>query len=114
MPSNSSYSKHFNTSSGEIQQHKACKEGYLAKTLDRLLVNHYWTITVSEEAGIYALVAMIEAWLIDWIHTRLKIPMEKVLICQDTSAYGLSSMKAVRLQSHPYKIWCGFSALSLL
>ena len=86
------------TSSGKIQ-HKACKEGYLAKTLEVVGESLLDKSPVSEEAGnSRAELVMIEAWLIDWIHTRLKIPMERIDMSKHISAYGLSSMKAVRLQ----------------
>jgi hypothetical protein len=40
----------------------------------------------------------LQAWLIAWIHTMLKIPTERIDLAKPISAFGLSSMKAVRLQ----------------
>jgi acyl-CoA synthetase (AMP-forming)/AMP-acid ligase II len=86
------------TSSGKIQ-HKACKEGFLAKTLEVVGESLLESQPVSEGTGkSTAELVMIQAWLIDWIHTRLKIPMERIDMSKHISAFGLSSMKAVRLQ----------------
>jgi acyl-CoA synthetase (AMP-forming)/AMP-acid ligase II len=86
------------TSSGKIQ-HKACKEGFLSKTLEVVGESVLEEAPpATEVAGNSAELVMIQAWLIDWIHTRLKIPVERIDLSKHISAYGLSSMKAVRLQ----------------
>jgi acyl-CoA synthetase (AMP-forming)/AMP-acid ligase II len=85
------------TSSGKIQ-HKACKQGFLAKTLEVVGESVLENSTAAEATGNSAELVKIQAWLIDWIHTRLKIPMERIDMSKQISAYGLSSMKAVKLQ----------------
>jgi acyl carrier protein len=85
------------TSSGKIQR-KACKEAFVLKKLDVVgeLVPEQAPDT--EKTGNSAELIMIHAWLIDWIHTRLKIPMERIDMSRHISSFGLSSMKAIRLQ----------------
>jgi acyl-CoA synthetase (AMP-forming)/AMP-acid ligase II/acyl carrier protein len=85
------------TSSGKIQ-HKACKEGFLAKTLEVVGESVLDNSPAAKATGNSAGLVMIQAWLIDWIHIRLKIPVERIDMSKHISAFGLSSMKAVRLQ----------------
>ena len=86
------------TSSGKIQR-KACKEGFIHKTLEVVGESILDKMPVPEDTGIASAdLVTIQAWLIAWIHTRLKIPIERIDLAKPISAFGLSSMKAVRLQ----------------
>jgi acyl-CoA synthetase (AMP-forming)/AMP-acid ligase II len=86
------------TSSGKIQ-HKACKEGFIHKTLEVVGESVLDEMIPSEEptaAG--ANMVSIEVWLIAWIHTKLKISIERIDSSRSITSYGLTSMKAVQLQ----------------
>ena len=88
----------FKTSSGKIQR-KACKEGFLKKSLE--VVGESISELLPDNGGpgdTTAYLVTIQAWLIAWIHTQLKIPMERIDMAKPITAFGLSSMKAVRLQ----------------
>jgi len=88
----------FKTSSGKTQR-KACKEGFLQKTLEVVGESVLEKLPQPAETNItLADLVTIQAWLVAWIHTRLKIPIERIDMSKPIAAYGLSSMKAVRLQ----------------
>jgi len=88
----------FKTSSGKIQ-HKACKEGFLLKSLEvvgeSVLEDSPKCLETNDTSSD---LVTIQAWLVAWIHTRLKISLERIDMAKPISAYGLSSMKAIRLQ----------------
>ncbi len=86
------------TSSGKIQR-KACREAFLEKKLDVLGESVLETRFHEEEpdAGTTDLVSL-EAWLMTWIHEKLKIPLSRVDVSRPITAYGLTSMKAIALQ----------------
>jgi len=88
----------FKTSSGKTQ-HKACKEGFLQKTLEVVgeSILEYLPEPAEDTITTADLVS-IQAWLVAWIHIRLKIPLERIDMAKPIAAYGLSSMKAVQLQ----------------
>jgi acyl-CoA synthetase (AMP-forming)/AMP-acid ligase II/acyl carrier protein len=86
------------TSSGKIQR-KACKEAFLNKTLEVvgesiLDQSENEEISRSESVDLVTL----HAWVIAWIHAKLKIPIERINMDRPITAYGLTSMKAVQLQ----------------
>jgi acyl-CoA synthetase (AMP-forming)/AMP-acid ligase II len=86
------------TSSGKIQR-KACREGFLNRTLEVVGESfsehsHSEAHTESSSTDVVA----IQAWLMTWIHVKLKIPLEKIDLSKPIVVYGLSSMKAVQLQ----------------
>jgi hypothetical protein len=88
----------FKTSSGKIQR-KACKEAFLQKKLDVvgesfLGIQFHADETVTKA---YTLVGL-EAWLLMWIHEKLKIPLDRLDPTRPVTAYGLTSMKAIALQ----------------
>jgi acyl-CoA synthetase (AMP-forming)/AMP-acid ligase II/acyl carrier protein len=86
------------TSSGKIQR-KACRDGFLNKTL--LVVGESINESASEatETGNEKPdITSLQAWLIAWIHIHLKIPFERIDQSKSISVYGLNSMKAVQLQ----------------
>lgn len=86
------------TSSGKIQR-KACKEGFLHKTLESVgesILDESPLAENSENNSVE--LADIQAWLIVWIHTKLKIAIERIDISKPITAFGLTSMKAVQLQ----------------
>jgi acyl-CoA synthetase (AMP-forming)/AMP-acid ligase II len=88
----------FKTSSGKIQR-KACRQAFLDNKLE--IVGESLSEPQSKENMLDAentdLVAL-RAWLMVWIHTYLKIPLEKIDLAKPILVYGLSSMKAVQLQ----------------
>lgn len=86
------------TSSGKIQR-KACREALLNKTLE-IVGESFLELTgghVETEHAKTDLVAL-QAWIMVWIHAKLKIPLEKIDLSKPILVYGLSSMKAVQLQ----------------
>ncbi len=86
------------TSSGKIQR-RACREAYLSNTLE-VVGESTLDGTCDEEAETNSgadLVA-IQAWLMTWIHLKLKIKLEKIDFSKPIVVYGLNSMKAVQLQ----------------
>jgi acyl carrier protein len=86
------------TSSGKIQR-KACKEAYLGKTLEVVGESFMNTSQPSSDGeNTPADLITIQAWLMTWIHTRLKIPLERIDFSKPITVYGLSSMKAIQLQ----------------
>jgi acyl-CoA synthetase (AMP-forming)/AMP-acid ligase II len=86
------------TSSGKIQ-HKACREGFLRKSLEVVGESILEKIQIPDDTSVAeADLVTMQAWLIAWIHTRLKIPIERIDLGKPIAAFGLSSMKAVRLQ----------------
>lgn len=86
------------TSSGKIQR-KACKEAFLQKKLDVVGESLLGFQFHADEAAVAAdnLVGL-EAWLMTWIHEKLKIPLIYLDPARPITAYGLSSMKAISLQ----------------
>jgi len=86
------------TSSGKIQR-KACRDGFLSKTL--LVVGESINESASEvtkSGNEKPDITSLQAWLIAWIHIHLKIPFERIDQSKSISVYGLNSMKAVQLQ----------------
>lgn len=84
------------TSSGKIQR-KACKEGYLNKTLEVVGESLAESPLGNNKTTQVDLVA-IQAWLMVWIHLKLNVALEKIDTGRMISAYGLNSLKAVQLQ----------------
>jgi acyl-CoA synthetase (AMP-forming)/AMP-acid ligase II/acyl carrier protein len=86
------------TSSGKIQR-KACKEAFLGKKLDVVGESLLGIQFHADEAVVASpnLVGL-EAWLMTWIHEKLKIPLIHLDPAKPITAYGLSSMKAISLQ----------------
>ncbi len=87
------------TSSGKIQRH-ACKEGYLAGTLD-VIAEWQRSMEASEfpdqqspavNPGAHA----IQSWLVDRIARRLRIPPEDLDPREPLARYGLDSLTAVQ------------------
>jgi len=86
------------TSSGKIQR-KACREGFLNKTLQVVGESINESAAAGAEAGNEKPdITSLQAWLIAWIHIHLKIPFERIDQSKSISVYGLNSMKAVQLQ----------------
>jgi hypothetical protein len=86
------------TSSGKIQR-KACREAFLKKTLE--VVGESFLEKMGspvDEATMMADLVTLQAWLITWIHTRLKISLDRIELSKPITVYGLSSMKAIQLQ----------------
>jgi acyl-CoA synthetase (AMP-forming)/AMP-acid ligase II len=86
------------TSSGKIQR-KACREGFILNTLESVGESILDEMNTSEEISSSAAdLVSIQAWLIAWIHLKLKISIERIDPNKPITAYGLTSMKAVQLQ----------------
>ncbi|NTV84959.1 MAG: AMP-binding protein, partial [Bacteroidales bacterium] len=87
------------TSSGKIQR-KACKEAFLNKTLEMVGESFLDNSDKEEEYENTAVADLvsIQAWIIAWIHTKLKISIERIDLSRPITAYGLTSIKAVQLQ----------------
>jgi acyl-CoA synthetase (AMP-forming)/AMP-acid ligase II len=86
------------TSSGKIQR-KACREGYIHNTLESVGESILYEMNTSEETSPAATdIVSIQAWLMAWIHTRLKISIERIDPGRPITSFGLTSMKAVQLQ----------------
>lgn len=86
------------TSSGKIQR-KACREAFLKKTLEVLGESYLQQMgSPVEEATVNADLVTLQAWLIAWIHSRLKISLNRIELSKPITVYGLSSMKAIQLQ----------------
>jgi acyl-CoA synthetase (AMP-forming)/AMP-acid ligase II len=86
------------TSSGKIQR-KACKEGFLNNTLESVgesILEESPQDQVNE-VDMTDLVTL-QAWIMAWIHMKLKISLERIDPSKPITAYGLTSMKAVQLQ----------------
>ncbi len=84
------------TSSGKIQR-KACKEGFLNKSLEVVGESLAENQTGGNNTALVDLVA-IQAWLMVWIHLKLNVDLEKIDKGRMISAYGLNSLKAIQLQ----------------
>jgi acyl-CoA synthetase (AMP-forming)/AMP-acid ligase II len=86
------------TSSGKIQR-RACKEAFLRKDLDvvgeSLLGTQFHALEPAANIGD---LLGLEAWLLTWIHEKLKIPLVHLDPSRPITAYGLTSMKAIGLQ----------------
>ncbi|HOX78324.1 MAG TPA: AMP-binding protein [Bacteroidales bacterium] len=86
------------TSSGKIQR-RACMEAFLNKTLDVVgesyLESQYHT---DEPDDTTVDIVRLEAWLMSWIHEKLKVPLNRIDASRPITAYGLTSMKAIVLQ----------------
>ena len=86
------------TSSGKIQR-KACKEGFLDKSLQKVGESILEVSTSTDAHPVKAIdLPSLQAWLMAWLHIHLKIPFEKIDASKPISVYGLNSMKAVQLQ----------------
>ena len=88
----------FKTSSGKIQRN-ACREAFINKTLDIVGESVFKILSSGEESNAENpdLIA-IQAWIMTWIHLKLKIPLERIDLAKPIIVYGLSSMKAISLQ----------------
>jgi len=86
------------TSSGKIQR-KACREAFLQKKLEILGESTLEAEFHSEEnSETKVSLVNLEAWLMSWIHDRLKVPLQRIDTTRPITAYGLTSMKAIALQ----------------
>ncbi|MDX9905778.1 MAG: AMP-binding protein [Bacteroidales bacterium] len=86
------------TSSGKIQR-KACREAFLQRKLDSLgesVLEMQFHEDQPEPTSVD--IVNLEAWLMTWIHEKLKIPLNRIDLARPITAYGLTSMKAVALQ----------------
>jgi acyl-CoA synthetase (AMP-forming)/AMP-acid ligase II len=86
------------TSSGKIQR-KACKEGFIQNTLESVgesILDKSPSIPASKNDAVE--MVNIQAWVISWIHIKLKISLDRIDLSRPITAYGLTSMKAVQLQ----------------
>ena len=86
------------TSSGKLQR-RAIKESFLNKSLE-IIGESYLEGYFHEHEQPTAETALIniEAWLMTWIHEKLKIPLNRIDTDRPITAYGLTSMKAISLQ----------------
>ncbi|MDX9905775.1 MAG: AMP-binding protein [Bacteroidales bacterium] len=86
------------TSSGKIQR-KACQRAFLSHSLEVVGESFLTDYKEDNDKSISPpdLVA-IRAWLMTWIHLKLKIRLEKIDLSKPITVYGLNSMKAVQLQ----------------
>ena len=86
------------TSSGKIQR-KACKKGFLEKSLQIVGESVAKPLADSSlaEPSTPSLTSL-QAWLMAWIHINLKVPFDRIDLLKPISIYGLNSMKAVQLQ----------------
>jgi acyl-CoA synthetase (AMP-forming)/AMP-acid ligase II len=86
------------TSSGKIQR-KACKEAFLQKKLD-VVGESFLEIKFHEDEHADTTIDLVtlEAWMMTWIHGKLKIPLNRIDSTRPITAYGLTSMKAIALQ----------------
>lgn len=84
------------TSSGKIQR-KACKQGYLDKTLDVIGISVMEDHT-STEAKMGIDLTTIQAWLMVWIHLKLGVAFDRIDTGKSIAIYGINSIKAVQLQ----------------
>jgi acyl-CoA synthetase (AMP-forming)/AMP-acid ligase II len=88
----------FKTSSGKIQR-KACREGFLEKSLEVVgesILDYTGPVEVKSEYAVD--MVDLQAWLMSWMHIRLKVPMERIDLSKPITAHGLNSLKAVQLQ----------------
>lgn len=99
------------TSSGKIQR-KACKQGFLGKTLDIVgasyatdspstaLPDNSGTASAKSADNSPDVDALegIQSWLIAWVHSKLNIAPERIDIQKYLTLYGLNSLKAIQLQ----------------
>lgn len=85
------------TSSGKIQR-KACRSGFLEKTLQVAGESFLSETTQPEVPGQNLDITTLQAWLMAWIHINLKVPFDRIDLLKPISVYGLNSMKAVQLQ----------------
>lgn len=86
------------TSSGKIQR-KACREGFLEKSLQVVGESIYENLPVASDQGNSSFdLTSLQAWLLAWIHIHLKIPFERIDLSKSIAVYGLNSMKALQLQ----------------
>lgn len=87
------------TSSGKIQR-RACKEAFLRNELDVVGESVLKATTREREAAAPSSdLVSLQAWLLAWIHSQLKVPIEQIDSSRPITAYGLNSMKAVQLQN---------------
>jgi acyl-CoA synthetase (AMP-forming)/AMP-acid ligase II len=86
------------TSSGKIQR-RACKEAFIQRKLE--VIGESFLESQSheqEQKSTAADLVSLEAWLMTWIHEKLRTPMTKLDPARPITAYGLNSMKAIALQ----------------
>lgn len=86
------------TSSGKLQR-RAIKEAFLTKTLDIVgesILTEYYSEEEFEHPGTD--LVSLEAWIMTWIHEKLKVPLNRIDASRPITAYGLTSMKAISLQ----------------
>ncbi len=87
------------TSSGKIQR-RACKAAFLRNELDVVGESVLKETTREREAVASSSdLVSLQAWLLAWIHSQLKVPIELIDSSRPITAYGLNSMKAVQLQN---------------
>lgn len=86
------------TSSGKIQR-KACKQGFIEKSLQVVGESVWEAAPVEAVSGSTAPdLTSLQAWLMAWIHVNLKVPFDKIDLSKQIASFGLNSMKAVQLQ----------------
>jgi acyl-CoA synthetase (AMP-forming)/AMP-acid ligase II len=88
------------TSSGKIQR-KACREAFLNKSLEVVGESILEEEKNENERSVKETafdLTIIQAWLMTWIHIKLKISLERIDLSKPLVVYGLNSMKAIRLQ----------------
>jgi acyl-CoA synthetase (AMP-forming)/AMP-acid ligase II len=86
------------TSSGKIRR-RACRDGFLENTLETVGDSILNEMTLQEKKQGYTVdLASIQVWLMAWIHTKLKVAIERIDPGKPITSYGLTSIKAVQLQ----------------
>lgn len=86
------------TSSGKIQR-KACRAAFLDKTLDVVgesILEQNENENIVKQPNVD--LTILQAWLMTWIHIKLKIALERIDLNKPIVVYGLNSMKAISLQ----------------
>ncbi len=93
------------TSSGKIQR-RVCKYGYLRKELQEISSWSQELISVNM-AEVASLVTEenLRLWLVNWVHTKLHIPLDEIDIHKPITSFGLDSLAAVVLEN---EIWMHF------
>jgi acyl carrier protein len=89
------------TSSGKVQRH-ICKAGYLAGTLDVIGAWEMPAENAAPDAAIQAATngpaaAVIEAWLVDRVASKLRVSANALDPREPLARYGLDSLAAVQL-----------------
>lgn len=87
------------TSSGKIQR-KACKQGFLNKSLD--IVGESIIDSRSENSMPSSIssndLVSIQAWIIAWIHINLGVNLDKIDVNKNIDVFGINSLRAIQLQ----------------